>query len=200
MLLALWLLFPTWAWAYGELVVLQGTATITRKGQVLHRGAGGRLDLLAGDRIETLWGSKAYLTLFWDTAGGEAMLDASSILRVNSVRDAAAPSPIVLEQGSLRARDFQALGEGPLIDTGAGFVTAHGADFVVTTYGPERSEFICIRGRIQVVSHSDPSQRLLLEARQRAEIVSGFPPAEPTPLGDIAWYALLDTLNFLEAR
>ena len=77
LLLALWLLFPTWAWAYGELVVLQGTATITRKGQVLHRGAGGRLDLLAGDRIETLWGSKAYLTLFWDTAGGEAMLDAS---------------------------------------------------------------------------------------------------------------------------
>ena len=199
-LLAVWLLLPGLAWAYGELVVLQGTATITRKGQVLHRGSGGRLDLLAGDRIETLWGSKAYLTLFWDTAGGEAMLDAGSVLQVNSARNPDAPSPIVLQLGSLRARDFSTLGDGPLIDTGAGFVSAHGADFVVTTFGPERSEFICIRGRIEVVSHSDPTQRLVLRARQRAELISGFPPAEPTALGDIAWYAVLDSLNFLEAR
>ncbi|MBI3993870.1 MAG: hypothetical protein HY342_11390 [Candidatus Lambdaproteobacteria bacterium] len=199
-LLALLLVVPEVALAYGELVVLQGTATVTRKGHILRRSTGQRLDLLAGDRIETLWGSKAYLTLFWDTAGGEAMLDASSVLQVNSARNPDATTPIVLQQGSLRARDFLALGNGPLIDTGAGFVSASGADFVVTTYGPQRSEFICIRGRIEVVSHSDPTQRLVLQARQRAEIVAGFTPEDPTQVGDVSWYALLDSLNFLEAR
>ena len=86
--------------AFGQMVVMQGEAVITREGKEISARAGQRITLEDGDQVRTLANSKAHITLGIKTLNSDAVLSENTTILVNVINLSRPVSPFVLAFGS----------------------------------------------------------------------------------------------------
>jgi hypothetical protein len=194
--MAVWLAAasPVQAAAFGELVVLQGKAVVTRGGKpfMVHE----RAALEDGDRVDTLADSKARLVIGSADSGMEAILSSRTSLLVNQTQQGARyAAPISLVFGALRARVRSWTGQ-PFVATRAATVGIKGTDFVTWVKRPQASEFVGVEGLIECVSQTNQSYSIRIGQRQWGEIVDNEQPKAPIRVPDAVWNAVQTEFSF----
>jgi hypothetical protein len=180
--------------SFGELVVLQGKAVITRAGQ--HVMVRGRAPVEEGDRIDTMADTRAQLVIGPKDQGMEAMLSARTSITVNpAVQSAGSPSPITLGFGAIRAR-VRAWSGQPFVATRAATIGIKGTDFVTWVKRPQAAEFVGVEGLIECVSQSNKDYSIRIGQRQWGEIVENEQPKAPIRVPDGIWDAVQSDFAF----
>lgn len=193
---AVWLAaaLPAQAGAFGELVILQGRAVVTRGGKpfiVRDRAA-----LEDGDRVDTLADSKARLVIGKADSGMEAVLSSRTSLVVNQVQQGAGfNAPVSLVFGALRARVRSWSGQA-FVATRAATIGIKGTDFVTWVKRPQASEFVGIEGLIECVSQTNEKYSIRIGQRQWGEIVDNEQPKAPIRVPDALWNAVQTEFSF----
>jgi hypothetical protein len=179
---------------FGQLVVLEGKALITRGGKptiVRDRAA-----LEEGDRVDTLADTKAQLIIGSQDQGMEAMLSSRTSITVNQVQQGAgAPSPISLAFGAIRAR-VRAWSGQPFVATRAATIGIKGTDFVTWVKRPQAAEFVGVEGLIECVSQTNKDYSIRIGQRQWGEIVENEQPKAPIRVPDSVWNAVQQEFAF----
>jgi hypothetical protein len=184
--LAVWLAAgPVRAGTFGELIMLQGKAVITRGAK--HLLVRERMTVEDGDRVDTLADSKARLVIGAADAGMEAVISSRTSITVSQVlQNAAAASPISLAFGALRARVRSWTGQ-PFVTTRVATIGIKGTDFVTWVKRPQAAEFVGVEGLIECVSTSNKENSLRIGQRQWGEIVENEKPKAPIRVPDAVW-------------
>jgi hypothetical protein len=180
--------------SFGQIIVLEGKAVVTRGGkpQIVRDKA----PLEEGDRVDTLADTRAQLVIGDKDAGLEAMLSSRTSITVNQVvQNASATSPILLAFGALRSRVRSWAGQ-PFVATRAATIGIKGTDFVTWVKRPEASEFVGIEGLIECVSKSNANYSIRIGQRQWGEIVENEQPKAPIHVPDSIWDAVQKEFAF----
>jgi hypothetical protein len=191
---AVWFAGSARAADFGELIVLQGRAVLTRGGS--HFIVRDRAPVQAGDRVDTLADTKAQLVIGAKDQGIEAMLSSRTSITVHEVQQSAgAASPISLAFGALRAR-VRAWSGQPFVATRAATIGIKGTDFVTWVKRPQAAEFVGVEGLIECVSQSNRSYSIRIGQRQWGEIVENEQPKPPIRVPDAVWNAVQKEFAF----
>jgi len=193
---AVWLAaaVPAQAGTFGELVILQGKAVVTRGGKPFI--VRDRAPVEDGDRVDTLADSKARIAIGAADSGLEAIMSARTSLVVNTLQQGAAlASPISLAFGALRTRVRTWAGQ-PFVATRVATIGIKGTDFVTWVKRPQAAEFVGIEGLIECVSQTNKEHSLRIGQRQWGEIVENEQPKPPIRVPDAVWDAVQKEFSF----
>jgi len=171
--------------SFGELIVLRGTAVVTRgEKSVLVRD---HAPVDEGDRVDALADSKAQILIGGKGSGMEALLAARTSIVVGRLQQGSGlGSPITLAFGVLRAR-VRAWSGQPFVATRAATIGIKGTDFVTWVKRPQAAEFVGVEGLIECVSRSNKEYSIRIGKRQWGEIVENQKPKAPVPVPDDIW-------------
>ena len=179
---------------FGELVVLEGKAVITRAGK--HYIVRDHAPVEEGDRVDTLADTRAQLIIGPKDQGLDAVLSSRTSITVNQVKQSpSALSPISLGFGALRAR-IRAWSGQPFVATRAATIGIKGTDFVTWVKRPEAAEFVGIEGLIECVSQTNKDYSIRIGQRQWGEIVENEQPKAPIRVPDSIWDAVQKEFAF----
>lgn len=180
--------------AFGQMVMLRGTAVVFRGGLEIH--VNDRIDLEDGDRIRTAKASKAHIRLTDKLKGGEAIVTAETSFRVNELRQGRKASPFQLAFGAIRSRIASFFGKTAFMRTSTATIGVKGTDFIVYVKRKNASEFIGVEGLIEAASVTRPDYAIRIGKRQWGEIVEGQKPKPPVRVPDPTWEAALREFSF----
>ena len=179
---------------FGELVVLQGRAVVTRGGKPFLVKE--RAPVEEGDRVDTLADSKAQLLIGTKESGAEAVLASRTSVVAGQLKpDPGLKSPLALNFGALRTRVRSWSGQ-PFIATRAAVIGIKGTDFVTWVRRPEAAEFAGVEGLIECVSQTNKAHVLRIGPRQWGEIVENVAPKPPVPVPDALWNTIQKDFAF----